>query len=85
MINTKTKGRRIDAIATISYIGSWMPTPAWEAPLARFQVGAEIYEWRASNEMIIPSLHVGQQVRLIAFARENGRLYRVTCTAVEVK
>jgi len=77
-----TKGKKIEGTARVSWVGSWMPTLAWESPAAKFVIDGETFEWRASDESVIPGLHVGDTVYLRAFARINGNLYRVSVSCL---
>lgn len=65
------------------WVGSWYPTSAWESPAADLSINGEIFRWRATDEMVIPGLNIGDAVNLRAFARSNGNLYRVKVTKAD--
>lgn len=81
MATKATKGRKIEGAAKIADIYSYLPAtgPQWEVPAVKFQIGGETFRW-ITDEHTARGLSVGMTVNLRAFARENGRLYRVAIT-----
>ena len=80
------KNTKIEGIATVVEIDSWMPAPGngpqWENPLVIFSVNGQEYSWRASGEHQTHSLRKGNVLNLRGFLNAQGRIIRPAWTAV---
>lgn len=78
---SETKSTKIDGPAVVTYVGQWMARDAY-FPMVEFTVDGKVYQWRADMDYLIRGLSVGVKVKLTAFARANGKLFRVKWEAL---
>ena len=77
-----TKGNKVEGLATVTRRGSINTLVAWESQVADFTINGNVYTYITDDESKLDGIEKGDEVILSAFARPNGRLYRVSIRKV---
>ena len=76
-----TRGRRIEGVAIVRCTTTVLcGGAAGYTPLISFDIEGETYSWLTDKEALL-GLRAGDRLAIHAFARLNGRLYRVRIAA----
>jgi hypothetical protein len=78
---TTIKSEKIEGLAIVVRRGSAYVNHSWESQTATFEIDGKRFMWITDNEYAIRDCKQGATVRLRAFARANGNLFRVSVEA----